>query len=582
MSKKLGVSIVFVLAIAAITVFTTGLGPLFKSDITSAFSDVSKDSDKFDAIDYLNKQEILLGNSDGTFKPNSTLNRAEWATILARISGANPTLEKYNNCFPDVKDEWYAPAVCLAKEQGWVKGYMSGELKGLYGPGREVQDIEVLVTLARLTKWQTEDDDLWYAPALSFAKAHNIYDENKPIKNISRDKTADVIFRTVDVLGSNKDQYSQEDNDEISTKPIYDALNVDLPNYNDPYKPKALKSLYKKEFKDELSSEANQCKNRDINIAEQLRNAFDSFGLDVPPEKNMQIRILTPPDFVESEPVKKQTLKCGEEMNIVVRLGENFEVLPNYDEVERRNNELGKQQQGANYLMTFSVFSFCSTDGKCKCFVSTEVINVGTRVIEAQSVSDRGDCGELSDKFVDTIRGIEDSMNVKLVKEDPKWYTDNTPDTTVEDEDDDNDDDDDDTTPTDTTTGDDDASETENEVSYKFTCTHSSTYDAELGAYEYSLAGNTDPVDSDGNKTYAPANTELPGGGVASIGGKFCDNPEDLIPRCKNPKTGEVENNINFTKTYPFSEYTNAQIKTEVDEWFFEMTGNTVTCSSVN
>lgn len=586
LSKNLISRLVFNTFIIAITILVIIFGPkitsTFKSDVTSPFSDVSTKSDKFEAINYLYDQEILLGNSDGTFKPANTLNRAEWATILVRLSGANPTLENYNNCFPDVKEEWFAPSVCLAKKQGWVKGYSAGSLKGLYAPNREVQDIEALVTLSRLSKWGTEETDSWYKPVLDFAKIHNIYDEKNPAKSISRDKIADVIFRNVDVSGLKKESYSPEDNAEIIKKPIYDTIDVSLNDYNDPYKPQALKSLYEKEFKNEIAPTENSCKKTTINIADQLENAFSSMGLEVPSAEKMQIKIRKPPYFEEPETTTKPTMKCGEEMEIMVRLGENFEVLPNSEEVERRYDELGKQQQGAHYLMYFTVFSFCGTDGKCTCFVSTEIISVATRVVEAQSVSNRGNCSELEDKFTQTITDIQSKSGKDFIPENSKWYTpDITPDSTSTPPEDDVD-----NTATGSVEDDDDNEDVEDatssQLSYRFTCTHSAVYAADVDAYEYSLAGSADPADSQGNKTYAPSNPELPGGGVASIGGKLCLDPENEIPRCFNPLTHEVENNIDFIKTYLLSEYSAEEISDDFNKLFWGMTNNTVTCGSLN
>lgn len=221
--------------LSVIAVSTIQNASQLSTDMTSPFSDVSETSDHATAIKYLKDEGIFSGNADGSFKPESTLNRAEWAATLSRLAGTEPSAENYNNCFPDVKDEWFAPYVCLAKDQGWVKGYSSGESAGLYVPGNPVQDIEILVTLARLTNWDIEDSEVWYKPALDYALAHNIYEESSPVRDITREKMADVIFRTIATVFLGNDNYSKDLDDDIVANKLYDVVDVGLTNYTDDF-----------------------------------------------------------------------------------------------------------------------------------------------------------------------------------------------------------------------------------------------------------------------------------------------------------------------------------------------------------
>lgn len=58
------------------------------------FQDMTDDNLHMNAIRYLKDQNIVKWNADGTLKPKSALNRAEWATILVRLSGASPSLDE--------------------------------------------------------------------------------------------------------------------------------------------------------------------------------------------------------------------------------------------------------------------------------------------------------------------------------------------------------------------------------------------------------------------------------------------------------------------------------------------------------
>jgi hypothetical protein len=174
-----------------------------------SFNDVPPSNEHFDAIEYLEDQEIFYGAGGGYFLPDNTLNRAEFATILVRFIGESPSLS-YSNCFPDVREEWYAPAVCYAKQQGWITGYEAGEYAGMYGPALEVQDIEVLVMLSRLTNWDMEEDSVWYEPALDFAQDTGIWDEPSPIRGISRGETAETMVRTLAIASLGHSFYYPE------------------------------------------------------------------------------------------------------------------------------------------------------------------------------------------------------------------------------------------------------------------------------------------------------------------------------------------------------------------------------------
>ncbi len=93
------------------------------------FKDVDYSSDNALAIYYLKISGIVGGYSDGTFRPENNLNRAELMKILVEGKSVDPEADIYKNCFPDVKEQWFARYVCYAKEQGWVEGYPDGKFK---------------------------------------------------------------------------------------------------------------------------------------------------------------------------------------------------------------------------------------------------------------------------------------------------------------------------------------------------------------------------------------------------------------------------------------------------------------------
>ena len=90
------------------------------------FSDVSDYNINKDAIDTLKTNDIIQGYTDGTFKPDNRINRAEFIKIIVAAKVKNPT---GSNCFTDVKTEWFAKYICQAKKLGYIEGYSDGSFK---------------------------------------------------------------------------------------------------------------------------------------------------------------------------------------------------------------------------------------------------------------------------------------------------------------------------------------------------------------------------------------------------------------------------------------------------------------------
>ena len=86
------------------------------------FPDVEQGKYGYTAIVSLATRGIIKGYADGTFKPNKSVNRAEFMQLL--VLGVHP-LERNGDawCFPDVVADWYSETVCAGKRLGWVAGY---------------------------------------------------------------------------------------------------------------------------------------------------------------------------------------------------------------------------------------------------------------------------------------------------------------------------------------------------------------------------------------------------------------------------------------------------------------------------
>ena len=81
------------------------------------------------AIEGLVQAGVISGNPDGTFRPSDPVNRAAMLKMLYLASGKTPAPAS-RTCFPDVQQgSWYESFVCDAAVQAYVKGYTDGTFK---------------------------------------------------------------------------------------------------------------------------------------------------------------------------------------------------------------------------------------------------------------------------------------------------------------------------------------------------------------------------------------------------------------------------------------------------------------------
>lgn len=156
------------------------------------------------AIRYLYRNRVISGYPDLTFRPDTTVNRAELMKILVGGQGKNPDPEQFRNCFPDVEEEWFAPYICYAKTAGWVSGYPDGEFK----PGQEVnkaEAIKMLINSQGYTIPESIEEDIyvdvpaaeWFAPYIKVAKEKGLLEEIGSMFNPERQMTRAGISENI-------------------------------------------------------------------------------------------------------------------------------------------------------------------------------------------------------------------------------------------------------------------------------------------------------------------------------------------------------------------------------------------------
>ena len=91
------------------------------------YKDVSASAWYADAAGALSELEIIEGYDDGSFRPDAEITRAEFVAMASRFFETEPDAE----CgFSDVKtDGWYYVVIASATEKGWLTGYSDGTFR---------------------------------------------------------------------------------------------------------------------------------------------------------------------------------------------------------------------------------------------------------------------------------------------------------------------------------------------------------------------------------------------------------------------------------------------------------------------
>lgn len=154
------------------------------------FGDKTKFSDANDewysaAVNYVVEKKLISGYPNGTFKPNESITRAEFAQMISGYIKTEKT-NKYD--FNDVKDHWAKDAIDKLNGNKNVSGYPDGTFK----PNEKITRAEAVtilnsvfdrntnkdslkdINVSSLTKFSDVKEDFWaYYNILDASNAHN-------------------------------------------------------------------------------------------------------------------------------------------------------------------------------------------------------------------------------------------------------------------------------------------------------------------------------------------------------------------------------------------------------------------------
>ncbi|MFH1390308.1 MAG: PorV/PorQ family protein [Candidatus Margulisiibacteriota bacterium] len=165
---------------------------------------------------------LVQGYPDGNFKPNNALTRAELATLLVRAKGIELPASRARQVFKDVKpDFWAAKYIEVAQREGLIKGYPDKSFRP-NNKISKAEGIAVLVRFDKLALVEVDSKPYWDVSLHHWAARHiqaakdagmlNFVSNNKlgPKQVLIRSQAVDMLGKTSLASGKIKDLYTWE------------------------------------------------------------------------------------------------------------------------------------------------------------------------------------------------------------------------------------------------------------------------------------------------------------------------------------------------------------------------------------
>lgn len=137
------------MAILLITMLFSSSMPVFAKTILTDINGhwASRDINQFIDMGY------IRGYEDKTFRPNNSITRAEFLIVVNNVFGFT---KKGNENFNDIKPgDWYYDAVCIAMQEGYIKGYENFTFR----PNNKISREEAAVIIANIKKYTDNNFD---------------------------------------------------------------------------------------------------------------------------------------------------------------------------------------------------------------------------------------------------------------------------------------------------------------------------------------------------------------------------------------------------------------------------------------
>lgn len=168
---------------------------VFAREYAQRFWDVSKDHWAFEYIADLTERKVIRGYEDGSFRPERTVTRAEWAKMMVDAAGVNSSDNKVY--WEDLKDHWANNYVNAASK------YLTGYSDNYYRPDQAVTREDVAVALVKIKGYDISDVDFAYLNSFTDVSSISNYAKAYVAVGVQQNLIAgfsDKTFRGQDTL----------------------------------------------------------------------------------------------------------------------------------------------------------------------------------------------------------------------------------------------------------------------------------------------------------------------------------------------------------------------------------------------
>lgn len=164
---------------------------------THSFNDVDADMWYNTSVATMAKMGIVTGDPDGSFRPEDSITRAEFAAIAARFDEIAYDGE---DLFSDIAGHWAQEEINAAANNGWILGYTDGT----FGPQKYITRAEAMTLVNRvlnrlpedtsdllddMIRWpDNQDTNIWYY--LAVQEATNSHDYERKSDGVHEKWTA--------------------------------------------------------------------------------------------------------------------------------------------------------------------------------------------------------------------------------------------------------------------------------------------------------------------------------------------------------------------------------------------------------
>ncbi|MBD3362893.1 hypothetical protein GF362_04195 [Candidatus Dojkabacteria bacterium] len=205
---------------AALILFFAGTIVVTPKVHAQGFPDVDSSHPNYDAIIYAQENGIVSGFTDGTFKPDRQISRAEYTKIIVNYLFPDDVVYCTSNYFPDVTGDAlnsFGGFICVAKEYSIVNGFTDGT----YRPYQSITSAEGMKIISN---------------GFNFTSYATVVDPEKPFK-VYIDKLAEKNAIPTTIIGLNKEMtrgemveiiYRIKNN--ITTRPFTNYENITTAN----------------------------------------------------------------------------------------------------------------------------------------------------------------------------------------------------------------------------------------------------------------------------------------------------------------------------------------------------------------